>query len=290
MEGNETGSTQDSGNDSTEYVELNEASDADLDAFLENAEEADGEKKPVVQAQPTEPVKEEGEPQQEPEKPIDVQAQLQAMQKQLQGQELLLKRRTSEIAAVKQQLAQFARVRRDGLEELHLENPTAAIEQLMEAKRAEEAIAQLSQEESELEKQSQAQVLLARYAGPSGFDVDAMAQVLESDDLPADYIQRFRSNPLTGALPETLIQLAKRAEDRKARQVAETQAAQLYHYLQRMMAEQQKAPEAMLRNIQQAMQGGPSITAASGTGGQRGFNPADIHSLSDAELEGLLGE
>lgn len=286
-----TESTQDTGTDSTEYVELHEADDADLDAFLANADKADGEAAPVEQPQQQEPEKQEAEPQKPAEDPTaQLAAKVEAMQKQLQGQELLIKRRTSEIASLKQQLAPFLQVTQAQLDELYLDSPSKAMNLQLAKTQAETKMAELSAEEQQLLNVSQAQALLAQHAGPDGFDVQSVAESLMADGLPQEYIQQFVANPYGAALPETLIQLAKRAQAEKKVREQEQALAQLYYYMQRLLEEQSQAPNRVLANIQSAMKSGPSITAAAGgVGGVRGVNTDDISQLSDAELNELLG-
>lgn len=289
METDNVESTPDNGSDSTEYVELHEADDADLDAFLENADQADSLSQPVEQPKAEEPAQEEQEPQKQAEDPTaQLAAKIEAMQKQLQGQELLLKRRTSEIAAIKQKLEPLLQVTQQQLDDLYLESPAKAMQVQLAKTEAEKKLAELSAEEQQLVNQQQAQTILSKYVGPDGMDVQAVAETLAQDGLPPEFIQQFVANPYRAALPETLIHLAKRAEEKKRADKAEMVAAQLYYYLQRVMDEAKQAPNKALANIQNAMKSGPSVTAASATGGQRGFNPDDISSLSEAELDELL--
>lgn len=289
METDNVESTPDNGSDSTEYVELHEADDADLDAFLENADKADSPSQQVEQPKAEEPVQEEQEPQKQAVDPMaQVQAKMEAMQKQLQGQELLLKRRTSEIAALKQRLEPLLQVTEQQLEQLYLESPAKAMQVQLAKNEAEKKHAELSAEEQQLANQQQAQTILSQHVGPEGFDVEAIAETLAEDGLPTEFIQQFVANPYRSALPETLIHLAKRAQEKRRADKAEMVAAQLYYYLQRVQEEAKQAPNKALANIQSAMKSGPSITAAPGTGGQRGFNPDDISSLSEAELDELL--
>lgn len=282
---------QDTGNEAEEYVELHEASEEDINAFLENAENADLEAAPPAEQNEKAPEdKTEEEKPDEAKAEQDLAAKQEALARQLQGLELLMKRRTSEIAALKKQLAEYAQANREGLDELYLESPSEAVERTLRAKQAEAQIAQLSQEEQQLVQSQQAQALLNHYVGPDGFDGEGIAQVLRDDGLPEDFVQRFVQNPYTAALPETLIHLAKRAKERRELVTVKSQAQELAMYVQRLMEEQKQAPNKVLSNIQNAMKAGPSISGTSGgVGGVRGVNQNDLASLSDAELNELLG-
>ena len=283
--------TEDTGTDSTEMVELHEADDADIDSFLENAIKAEsGEVAPEAQVDAEPKQEQEAEPLATNQSQPVTREEFDRYAKQLQGQELLLKRRTSEIGDLKQKLAQIVRANRENLDEVHLESPSEAVERQLIARDAEREIAKLDIEETKLQKQATAQKLLAQYAGPEGFDVAAMAESLRADGMPEDYLQGFIQSVYTAAEPETLIQLAKRAQAEKRLRELEGLASELLYYNQKLVEEASKSPTRTLEKVQQAMRGGPSVTATSGgVGGTRGVNPTDISSLSDAELEQLLG-
>lgn len=287
---NETEGTQNTGNDSQEYVELHEASDDDLTAFLENADKADVEAAPVEESKAAEPETEEAEQPKADDPTAALAAKVEQMQKQLQGQELLIKRRTSEIADLKQRLAPYLNIKKEQLDELYLDSPSKAMELQLAKQQAETKFQELSQEEQQLQNQAQAQALLAQHAGPDGFDVETIAQALLSDGLPQEYVQAFVQNPYAAALPETLIQLAKRGQAEKQAKQYQAVATELAYYLQKMMEEANQAPNKVLANIQNAMKAGPQVTASSGgRGGVRGPSTDDLSSLSDAELNELLG-
>jgi len=287
---NEPEGTQNTGADSQEYVELHEADDADLDAFLENADKADSNPAQVEGPTQVEPEQQEAE-QPVPQDPTAaLAAKVEQMQKQLQGQELLIKRRTSQIADLKQKLSPFLKIKKEQLDELYLESPSKAMELQLAKQQAETKFLELNQEEQQLQNTMQAQALLAQHAGPDGFDVETVAGVLLADGLPPAFVQQFVSNPYASALPETLIQLAKRGQAERRASQYETMASQLYYYVQRMMQEANQAPNRVLSNIQNAMKAGPQVTASSGgRGGSHGADVGDLSSLSDAELNQLLG-
>jgi hypothetical protein len=282
---------------SPEYVDLNEASDADLAAFLENADKA--ESQPSVEQQPEEPQKQDeqkaeplkDEPKVEPEQPKETVSKrdFEAVVKQLQGLELLTKRRTSEIAELRKQFREYVDQNSQGLDEKFLESPTQALKQVKEIEMAQQKIQELDAEEQALTNAHQAQVLLTHHLGGEQFDAQAVGEVLAADGMPNEFISHFLQNPYQAALPETLIQLAKRASaERKVKQM-EAALQQLVPYTQKLLEERKSLPQNVLKNVQSALKQTPQVTASAGGTGQIAQRNVDPAKMSDAELAELLG-
>lgn len=276
---------------SSEYVDLHEASDADLEAFLARGDE---EVAPQQAEQPANPeAKEEQKVEQPKEEPKVEQAaskqDVEAIRKQLEGLELLNKRRTSELAEVKKQLRDYIQNATQNLDEKWLESPTQAYVEARKVEMAQQQLQQAEAEEEALTNAHQAQVLLAHHVGPEGFDVEAVGEALASDGMPPEFIQSFVSNPFKAALPETLIQLAKRAQaERKVKQM-EQALSQLVPYTQKLLEERKSLPNNVLKNVQSALRQSPQVTgSAGGTGQTGGTRSVDVASMSDRELEEFL--
>jgi hypothetical protein len=279
---------------SPEYVELHEASDDDISAFLEGAPNRESAQPQAEPQQQADPVKQEtqAEPPQEEPKPQDAvvsKEELEAIRRQLEGQELLLKRRTSEIGELKRQFREFVEQKSQNLDEKFLESPTEALKQARQVEMAQQKLQELEAEEQNLTNVHQAQVLLAHHVGPDGLDAEAIAQSLSDDKMPQEFIQSFLKNPYQAALPETLIQLAKRASaEKKARQMEEA-LQQLVPYTQKLLEERKQLPQHVLKNVQSALRQAPQVTGSAGGTGQLGGNRAvDPALMSDQELQEFL--
>jgi hypothetical protein len=279
---------------SPEYVELHEASDDDISAFLEGAPNRESAQPQAEPQQQADPVKQEtqAEPPQEEPKPQDAvvsKEELEAIRRQLEGQELLLKRRTSEIGELKRQFREFVEQKSQNLDEKFLESPTEALKQARQVEMAQQKLQELEAEEQNLTNVHQAQVLLAHHVGPDGLDAEAIAQSLSDDQMPQEFIQSFLKNPYQAALPETLIQLAKRASaEKKARQMEEA-LQQLVPYTQKLLEERKQLPQHVLKNVQSALRQAPQVTGSAGGTGQLGGNRAvDPALMSDQELQEFL--
>jgi hypothetical protein len=275
-----------------EYVDLHEASDEDIAAFLEGADARESQAQvEQPQAEPTAKTEQKAEPPEEEADEEDLtvsRKELEALQKQLNGLELLNKRRTSELAEVKKQLKQFVQTNGQNLDEEFLESPTQAFAKARQIEMAQQKLQEVEAEEQALANAQQAQVLLAHHVGPDKLDVEAIAQSLVEDGMPQDFVQRFVSNPFQAALPETLIQLAKRANAEKRVRQMEQAMQQLVPYTQRLLEERKNIPQNVLKNVSSALRQAPQVTGSAGGTGQVGSRPVDFAQMSDQELREFL--
>src|SRR5574343_422569 len=275
---------------SSEYVELPDATDEDIQAFLDGAEyreQQQGEDLPDEPQQKTE--QKDEQPEEEPEIPLQVQQKdIEAIRKQLEGLELLNKRRTSELAEVKRQLKEFRDKVSQNLDERWIESPTQAFAQARQAEMAQAKIQEIEAEEAALTNAHQAQVLLAHHVGTDGMDVEAIAEAIQSDGMPPEFIQQFLGDTYKAALPETLIQLAKRARAERKVKEYENALSQVMPYMQRLMEERKRLPSDVLRNVQSALRSSPQVTGSAGGTGQMGTKHVEFASMSDQELQEFL--
>lgn len=290
MEGESVETTQEG--TSQEFVELHEASDGDIEAFL-NAPELD-EQAPVEQPQADPEAKTEQKSDPQPEQPKKPEAQVsredyEALRKRVEGQELLLKRRTSDLAEVKKQLREFIQQNTQNLDEQWLESPTQAYAKARQVEMAQQKLQEAEAEEEALTNAHQAQVLLQHHVGQENLDMQAIAQSLAEDGMPQEFVQSFVRNPYQAALPETLIQLAKRASAEKKVRAMEQALQQLVPYTKQLLEERKALPQNVLKNVSSALRQSPQVTGSAGGTGQVGGNRAVEPSLmSDSELEEFL--
>jgi hypothetical protein len=278
---------------SSEYVELPDATDEDIDAFLANADQFEPGAEVVQQAEnPKQETEQKVEPPKlEDKKPTVVtQEAFDAMKKQLDGLELYTKRRTSELGELKRQFREFVSQAQASLDEQFLESPTQGYRTARQIEMAQQKLQEIEQEEQSLTNSHQAQVLLSHHVGPDGLDIEAVTQSLVADGMPQEFIQQFAKNPYQAALPETLIQLAKRATAEKKVRDYEAALSEIVPFVQQLIEERKKVPQDVLRNVQSALRQSPQVTASAGGTGQVGSRSVDPAMMSDAELEALLGK
>ena len=275
---------------SPEYVELPDATDEDISVFLENSERMESE--PQVAQPQADPAQQKTEAKQPEEEPEVEQAQSkqdpEALREQLKQQELFIKRRNSEIGELRKQLKAAQEKLQTTLDEKFYESPTQALMQARQIEMAQQKINELDAEEQALTNQHQAQVLLAHHVGGE-VDIEAIGESLVADGMPQEFVEQFKRNPYQSALPETLIQLAKRASaERKVRQMEEA-LHQLVPYTQKLLEERKQLPQHVLKNVSSALRQAPQVTGSAGGTGQYGGNRAiDPSMMSDAELMEFL--
>lgn len=289
MEGDGVETTQEG--TSQEFVELHEATDEDIEAFLSAPEAGEEALVEQPQADPEAQTEQKSDaPKEEPKQP-DAQVSRQdweALRKRVEGQELLLKRRTSDLAEVKKQLREFIQQNTQNLDEQWLESPTQAYAKARQVEMAHQKLQEAEAEEEALTNAHQAQVLLEHHVGQDNYDVEAIAQSLVADGMPREFIENFVRNPYQAALPETLIQLAKRASAEKKVREMEQALQQIIPYTKQLLEERKKLPNNVLRNVSSALRQSPQVTAAAGGTGQSGSRAVDPSLMSDSELEEFL--
>lgn len=275
---------------SPEYVDLPDASDEDIAAFLENAARQESEPKVVTQqADPAQQQTKAEQPEEEPKvEEAKSKPDMEAIRRQLEQQELFIKRRNSEIGELRKQLKAVEERLQTTLDEKFYESPTQALAQARQIEMTQQKLSELDAEEQALTNQHQAQILLAHHVG-GDVDLEAIGESLMADGMPQDFVEQFKRNPYSAALPETLIQLAKRASaERKVRQM-EDALQQLVPYTQKLLEERKQLPQHVLKNVSTALRQAPQVTGSAGGVGQVGGNRlADPSSWSDAEIMEFL--
>ena len=286
MEGESVETTQEG--TSQEFVSLHEASDEDIQAFLDAPEAAEQVQVGQSQADPEAKTEQKIDaPKEKPDAQVS-REDYEALRKRVEGQELLLKRRTSDLADVKRQLRDFIEKNTQNLDEQWLESPTQAYAKARQVEMAQQKLQETEAEEQALTNAHQAQVLLEHHVGQDNYDVEAIAQSLIDDGMPQEFVQGFVQNPYQAALPETLIQLAKRASAEKKVRAMEQALQQLVPYTKQLLEERKQLPQNVLKNVSSALRQSPQVTAAAGGTGQSASRTVDPSLMSDSELEQFL--
>jgi hypothetical protein len=293
------------GSTEPEMVAISDASDEDLSSFLDSvkneahddSESADNsEDQPAAEkALDAQSVPEKTESPNETTAPSKVDSetairdQVAKMQRQLDGQELLLKRRTSRIAEMEREFGSLKEQLTKKIEETRYDDPLVA----MEAKRAlDDNEAQLEAEKSEVAEEQrvlEAKKVVSHFLKPGEASIEAIQDCLAEDGFDANYASQFAQNPLQHALPETIIQLGKRAAERtKFMQVLQ----RLVPYAQQLEEENKRLkgnPESVIQGVEKALRQPSHMGAGSGGSvGEQGANVSDVGRWSDSQLEEFL--
>lgn len=220
---------------------------------------------------------------------------LNKQEKQLNGQELLLQRRASEIADVKQRLQGFIQTSEAKLDELE---PREQAKLAAKIEKASEQLAEAEAEEEQIGRVATAHKAVETFVEPNEWDVEAMLVTLKRDwqskgqPLPPDVEASFRANPYAHGTPEGLVHLAKRSFVEKL--LVQSLMALKAEKEKREKLEKSVKPERVIQGVNKALRKAPPLTSSTGgaktkTGKKAPMNPNPL-SWSDEDIESILSE
>ena len=274
----------------TQAVETASVPDEQLDAILSGTQEQ--EEKPPVEK---EPEKKEAAPAQEPEKKPEEppketvtlsKEEHEKLLKQVKDKEAFIQRQAAEVGERRkreQQLLSEMENLKGIIRDKSIEDPLAAHQAAALLQSHNNELQQIHMRDGiERNKAATLQVV------PT-FDtlVDDMAEIAKSDGINDELVQAFRSNPYAED-PGTLINLAKRAEAARAIKERDTEIAAL----KTRIAELEKKPGQVVKNIEKALKEGPTITSGSGqaTSVKTPIEPTQLALMTDEELDKFIKE
>ncbi len=293
----EEGTTPEPSEDS---VALTDASEDEISSYLAEALAAEkGGKEPSseLEAAPsgneeTDSEKTEENPEEEetPQKGLTEQQlkeRNEALERDLAQREMFIKRRNQEIGEARKQIRALQENLKALYAEKSIENPQEALEIQDQFNQAKQHLENLDKEEAVINKVHTNQRVMAQYVPAEDFNPDLMAASLQRDGVPADFINQFKTNPFAYAdTPVELIHLQKRAK-------AEHALLSVVKYARELEKENSKLrakPAKVVQNIQKNLNRSPSLNGNSGLGSDAvdSFDPGNISSMSDKELENFL--
>lgn len=299
-----------------EMVELHEADLESLDAAIANAqaEEANaGEVEEVETEQQQQPSAEvapvaapsaipsnPAQAAKAPPSPEDIQritAENERLKKQNESKELFIQHRGNELGKLKADNAELTRrltAARDqlasGLEDRFAENPVQASNDRDKIKEIDEQITAVTEQEKVAAKIVQAQTLFLRHVDTEKVSIDDLAEVLRSDGIPEEYIPHFKANPWTFTTEEALVQMGKRAMDKKGFLEADNDRRLLARHVLHLNSEIEKLkgkPRAVMSQVQRNLNQPQAVTSAS-TSTPRAARDLDPTRMTTAELDAAL--
>lgn len=273
-------------------VSPSDLSDEELQAVLSGEESSDEE---VVEEQVNgEPEGNKQEDSAEPESSDetdykslyqDLKEKSERREAHLRQVELFSKRQSNQLGEARKQLKELIAQKTQGLDERMLENPRQAFKDQKEIDEAEEALAQLDEQEAMQNHTMESFEIVANNIPKEEFDLPGMVQVLKAEGYPDDFLHVFEQNPFAVAHGETLVHLSKRTK-------AERMLSELVTYTKNLYGEYEKLKgksNDVLKNIERVSKQTPSITSSNG-GVSRNTKPSqrNIANLTDAELDEYL--
>jgi len=302
----------------SDTVEIHEASREDLKQYREQAlaQEAgtvSGEdttvaqppQKPVVQPiAPSTEAPEGVSPQQPTEKPQftqeDYQRQVAANEKLLQEnkqKELFIQKRNTEYGEVKkqlnatrEQLLATKKALEERFDETFHSSPAQALEDRDRMRGIEGQIENIDQQESRLQRIFDGERLYMAHVGDKA-TIDDLAETLRADGVDEQYINHLRNNPFDFTTPEALVQLGKRAVERKELIQHKSDLQILAKYAKNLKEENERLvgkPGKVINQVQRHLNQAPPLTAANGVSSDDSRVFKDPSLMSRDELREFL--
>lgn len=288
------------------FVDIVDASDEDITYFLENnndqlGEELSYEKKELVDEDspakdeaPIEPAEKTDSEKSEPEQQAKTEdeSQVKRLQEELQlerqrseQREAFLKKQSNELGTLRQQLKEQATSLAEQVSQAKDEDPFTAMKLQNDLDKTEEKIATVDQNLRVTQHRLLSQQLFAQHASRE-ITPSVMRSVLEEDGLDPDFLNTFEQDPWVHMLPETMIQLAKRAETKIK---YESEIASLKQKINQLEDKTKgKSETEIVRKIQEASKGNNTMRNVAGVG-HKPMTAIDLASMSDEELSAYLG-
>jgi hypothetical protein len=224
-------------------------------------------------------------------------AENERQKKQGDQKELFIQRRNSEYGQLKQQLAatrsQLEAARAElakGLEDRFSENPVQAINDRDRIKEIDSQIEGLNGRGEKAERIVEAQTFFLRHVDVDKITIDDVSEVLKADGVDDRFVSQFKQNPWEFTTPEALVQMGKRAMDRKELATADNDRRVLARHVINLNAEIAKLknkPGQVMQQVQKNLSQAPSVNAAS-SATPRGMVDLDPTQMSTAELDAAL--
>lgn len=287
--------TTESGTTETDGLENPyEMSDEDLERILQGESEegkasnGTAEKTAIQpdskQATPPEQDQEGSPSKEEPSKEV-TREEFDKQQRQLEGLELLVQRRTSDLATLRNKLAEVNDKLRKTLKEKFEESPEQALDIRDKIKENEALIAEAQTEEEQLSQVVEKQKLVSRYVKPGEVSEDDVVATLVGDGIPEQAARQYVKNPYVVSDPQTIIHLHNRAK-------AEAALRKLIPLTKALYDERKKSKNGaadVMKEIDRVARQTPHLTAASSGTVKASKSPnVDPAEMTDAEIEEFL--
>ncbi len=306
---------QDSGNVEQELVPASEASIEDLDAYLESAVAEEAAQEKTVAEEPSSPQTPQADGQtSSPEKPEDTAkpqerqlspeeiAALQAENKSLKSsneqKERFIQRRNTELGEFRKRydeqrnlLLAKRKQLQEGLQAKYDLDPQAALDDRDAIKGLDEDIASIESTTKRAERLVESERTYLQHVDTEKVSFDDIAEVLKADGIPEDYIAEMKRSPFDFASADTLVQMAKRAEDRKASVKMRSDLGVLAKHIIKLngeIATLKGKPKQLLNNVQRNLNQSPPITSGNGASAEDARPMVDPTRMTNEELNDYL--
>lgn len=219
----------------------------------------------------------------------------------IQQKESFIQSRRTELAALHQKFTQDKRIlmeRRDrlaeGLNDRLQESPSQGLADRDEIQAINAKLEEIDTAANRAQRIADAQVFFVQHVDLQQVSLNDLAAVLkEADGVSDQDIAQFKANPWEWIPPEGLVQLGRRAMERKQFTQADADRKLLARYVNYLKEENNRLrgkPGQVINQVQKHLNGTPSVTAKSNVSAASGqtLNAASIPHLSNEELDRAL--
>lgn len=196
-----------------------------------------------------------------------------------------------ELSLAKNNLTQIKNQLLTGLEDKFAESPVQAINDRDKIKEIDEQLKDLQSQEDRAQKIVESQTYFLRHVDVNKVSLDEVADVLKSDGIDERYVAQFRSNPWEFTTPEALVQMGKRAMDKKEFIQADSDRRVLAKYVMQLQSENESLKNKtgrVVNQIQKNLNQPPNITAAFPNRTKNAMENADPTRMSRQEIKDAL--
>lgn len=196
----------------------------------------------------------------------------------------------AELALSKRQLAETRAQLASGLEDRFAENPVQASNDRDRIKEIDQQIGDLDGQEERASKIVEAQTLFLRHVDTEKVNLDEVAEILKLDGVEDRFVAQFKANPWEFTTPEALVQMGKRAMDRKEFSTADNDRRLLAKHVLHLNAELEKLkgkPRQVMQQVQRNLNQAPNVNSQSSST-PKTTRDVDPTRMSIAELDAAL--
>ena len=291
---------------SQEYVSIDDASDQDLEEYLEkNLNKGKTQRKQPAQepsekkgpAQKTEGDGTKGQQSKRVDPTKDAaywkgvaeaeKARAEKLKIQQEQQELFIQRTRNELGEERKKHKEEIALLQARIDDAV--DPREIVDLERKKDKVQEKLDNVDQNENAIVTEHENRRVVEGQLKPEELDVEAMARLLAADGGNQEMIQAFIQRPYAVAPADVMIQLGKRVSEQKA-----FHRLVLYaHNLQKERDSLKAESESIVKGVDRAFKQQPTITASGGSAtgaGASALNPEDVENLSDEELAELLAQ
>lgn len=214
--------------------------------------------------------------------------------------ELFIQKRGTELGQLRQENARLKAERVadrarlvEGLDDKFAENPSEAMADRDRIKSIDQDLVAIDQHTADAEQIVEAQTFFLQNIDTEKVSIDDMSEMLRGDGVPEEYVTAFKTNPWKFTTPEALVQMGKRAMEKKEFKSADSDRRILAAHILKQNEEIGRLkgrPAQVIQNVQKRLNAAPPLTSASSKAQATAnvFSEDTIAQMSETDLNSAL--